>query len=271
MSNISRNSPPVFLNMDETGSLAGQMVTRRVILDKKQSQQVFVATTDYLQSGMNSVLLHALSITLGQVINQGSCWVDMESHGRCPTVPLDVSSTLGWFTAIYPVYLDCCETFDLAHLLNFMKTMEDIKPYHTAFGILKYLRRAVPRTQVKNNHAIKFNFLGHFSSSHDSVTYVHQENTYDISSQCESPYLLEIEASVYDHALTLDFKFNAAVFSPANLTSIVKRYQQALLNISECLIQSQLKLQHVLTPTPTARMMLKQEVKGAYIEQFLFN
>lgn len=246
------------------------MSCRKVVLSQEQSSLIFKATSDCLKSGINPVLLYNLSTALAQSVGSGWVWVDMESHGRCPRVSLDVSSTLGWFTSIYPVYLNCDRKFSLVSLLSLVADMENMRPYHATFGVLKYIKKKVPITQTKNNHPIKFNFLGHFSSPHKDVEFIAHDHAQDISPHAESPYALEVEMYVYDQRLCMNFKWNKHVFSLATIQALMDHYQQSLINSCQYLHDTNLGIEHVLTPTPITHRMLDQSIKGAYIEQFLF-
>src|SRR6185436_4297384 len=62
---------------------------------------------------INDVLLTALARTLMPWTKQSGCLIDLEGHGRVevPGAP-DVSRTVGWFTTVYPVYLELPDTDD---------------------------------------------------------------------------------------------------------------------------------------------------------------
>ncbi|MEU5442924.1 amino acid adenylation domain-containing protein [Streptomyces griseofuscus] len=103
--------------------------------------------------------------------------VDVEGHGRDSLpAPADLSSTVGWFTSLYPMLLDAGEVdwsdvwaggADLGRSLKWIK--EQVREYSekgSGFGRLRYLRpdteaelAALPAPQIG------FNYLGRFDVS----------------------------------------------------------------------------------------------------------
>ncbi|MBJ6999676.1 amino acid adenylation domain-containing protein [Streptomyces sp. CRPSP2-6A1] len=103
--------------------------------------------------------------------------VDVEGHGRDSLpAPADLSSTVGWFTSLYPMLLDAGEVdwsdvwaggADLGRSLKWIK--EQVREYSekgSGFGRLRYLR---PETEAElaalPAPQIGFNYLGRFDVS----------------------------------------------------------------------------------------------------------
>jgi non-ribosomal peptide synthase protein (TIGR01720 family)/FkbM family methyltransferase len=122
------------------------------------------------QTQINDVLLTALIYAFRRWTGNGSLLVDLEGHGREQIAEgIDLSRTVGWFAAIFPVLLDVGTTGDLRDALTRVKDQLRLVPNKgIGYGILRYLRadpevkeklRALPQSEVR------FNYLGQFDQS----------------------------------------------------------------------------------------------------------
>ena len=266
-----------YLQQDQEWSLQGpllnnarekHMLSRRYTLSGKLTKTLNLCGCNKIKESMNALLLYPLAVALGQYLNEGRIWVDVESHGRCQSLELDVSGTIGWFTSIYPVLLSCTKQINLADFLELSLHLVNIKPFNTRFGILKYKEQKVPVNQQRDCHSIKFNYLGEYFDN-ESIEYVPNYEKKDSSSQCESPYPLEIEAYIYQKLLHFEFKFNPSLISQDAVDNLIKSYRTNLLETCNVLNQLSGNVAQVIYPPPSMAIMLNQAVAGAYVEQFL--
>ncbi|MFF7188690.1 condensation domain-containing protein, partial [Streptomyces sp. NPDC008222] len=103
--------------------------------------------------------------------------LDVEGHGRDSLrVPADLSSTVGWFTSLYPMLLDAGEVdwpdiwasgADLGRAFKWIKEqVREFSEKGSGFGLLRYLN---PETETKlaalPKPQIAFNYLGRFDVS----------------------------------------------------------------------------------------------------------
>ncbi|MQT12557.1 type I polyketide synthase [Segnochrobactrum spirostomi] len=88
----------------------------------------------------------------------GPVLLDLESHGREPLDPtIDLSRTIGWFTARYPLATPDLALDDVEGWLKALK--EDVRavPHHgLGYGLLRYARGA----PLSARPTVSFNFLG---------------------------------------------------------------------------------------------------------------
>lgn len=71
---------------------------------------------------INDILLTALGLTIKEWSGHNRVIIMLEGHGREEIIEgLDVSRTVGWFTAIYPVHLDLTKSEDLSYTLKLTK------------------------------------------------------------------------------------------------------------------------------------------------------
>ena len=265
---LSQNGSQYLENEFESTTREVHIKKYHVRIEKDKTEDFIMASSKKLKNGSNTLLLHALSKTLYEMFHIKTIWIDMESHGRENIDGLNLSQTIGWFTSIYPVYLDYENNEELIGILNLHANLGHIKPFMTKFGISKYIRKETNENQRKNNHSVKFNFLGNFKEQLDSYDFIFQSQSFDISKNCESPYAIEIEAAIIQDQLNINLKIDPKT-SHRDTTQFAERYKNNIVNITEIMLKEK-SISAVFYPIPSSRNMLSHQVKGAYVEQFLF-
>src|SRR5262249_6225420 len=92
--------------------------------------------------------------------------VDVEGHGRKGLFDdLDLSRTVGWFTAIFPMTLDAGDTDPLRLLGSIKAQVRQVPRAGIGFGLLRYLSgdaELATRLGAVPRPAVSFNYLGQF-------------------------------------------------------------------------------------------------------------
>ena len=80
----------------------------RVDIDRDTTDHLLRAVPSHYRTGVNDGLLSALALALRTWSGSQRMLVSLESHGRDEDVlpGADLSRTVGWFTAVYPVRID---------------------------------------------------------------------------------------------------------------------------------------------------------------------
>ena len=121
---------------------------------------------------INDLLLSALIRAYGTWSGQRRILLHMESHGREHISDrLDVSHTIGWFTALYPLLLDLGKAVDIGEQIKTIKEQFHAIPHNgLSFGVLRYLSADKSRREVLkplDRMQIIFNYLGQFEGGED--------------------------------------------------------------------------------------------------------
>lgn len=246
-----------------------QIKKHHVRIKKDKTEDFIKASSKKLMNGSNTLLLHALSKTLYEMFHIKNIWIDMESHGRENIDGLNLTQAIGWFTSIYPVYLDYENNEDLKCILDLHANLSNIKPFINKFGVTKYIRNDTNENHRKNNHSVKFNFLGKFKEQSESYDFIFQRHSFDISNNCESPYAIEIEVVIIQDQLNINLKMDPKKLSEKNIAQLSEQYKENIIHTAEVILKGK-SISAVFNPIPSSRNMLSHQVKGAYIEQFLF-
>ena len=125
---------------------------------------------------IRDVIISALVWTLattGRERQDDVCLL-LEAHGReVAVVPgFDLSRTVGWFTAVFPVRFDLSSASSAEHAIEIVLNAMRAVPYNgIGYGLLKYPPRGTSRMSNRHASAVSFNYLGraHESDSTETV------------------------------------------------------------------------------------------------------
>ncbi|MEB3021827.1 type I polyketide synthase [[Mycobacterium] crassicus] len=96
-----------------------------------------------LRLPINEILLAALGRAVASAVGEGTLAVDMGGAGRSVLKPdVDLRRTVGWFTTVYPVALDCSpqsRTSARQLLDEVHETLAGVPHYGIGYGLLRYL------------------------------------------------------------------------------------------------------------------------------------
>ena len=184
-----------------------------------------------------AALLVALGQSFSRWSDERSLVIDLERHGREAVLDqVDLSSTVGWFTSIFPFKVEVEES-EGAALRKVQKQLEGIPRNGLGYGILRYLAddeeitarlKAMPRPEVS------FNYMGQLDQavSADSLFVAARGRSGAPQDPRETrPYLLDVTASVAGGRLRVSFEYSHNLFSRARIEQLAGFYLEALKSI----------------------------------------
>ena len=97
------------------------------------------------------ILLTALGLTIKNWIGENNILINLEGHGREAIIEnIDISRTIGWFTAFYPIVLDMKSSEDIIYLIKSIKeSLRKIPNKGIGYGILKYCTHMESKNHLK--------------------------------------------------------------------------------------------------------------------------
>ncbi|MFC7262354.1 amino acid adenylation domain-containing protein [Streptomyces lutosisoli] len=213
--------------------------TVTVELDAELTRSALVTLPGAFNCGPDAVLLTALTTAAVRHRGTGSALlVHIEGHGREPlSAPVDVSSTVGWFTTQYPVRLDIGDVADGRAGEALKRVKEQLRAVPSGglgWGVLRYLSpEAGPALAALPAPDVRFNYLGRFSGG-----------------DAAGGRLLDIgpDALPLDHALEVDvlahevagelrleasFSYAAGVFTEDGIRDLARRWSEALTELAD--------------------------------------
>lgn len=196
------------------------------------------------QTQINDVLLTALLRTGVAWTGQSSLLITLESHGREELfADVDISRTVGWFTAMFPVLLKLEYADDLQTSLQAVKEqLRQIPDHGISYGLLRYLSddaAIVEQLRELPHPQLRFNYLGQFDQVlRDGVL---ERRAIEPIGPCRSPlghrtHTLVVEGLVNEGCLTFTWTYSANLHKETTVTQLAERYIAELRQlITQCL------------------------------------
>lgn len=205
---------------------AGDRIEAYFTVDKLNTEKLLKCSG----SSINTLFITALSRMISSFFNKKSIYLDLESHGRSESFGLDITRSVGWFTAIYPVSIDLEGCFNIEEDMTRVKeSLEDTPNHGIGYGILKYedgdSYKRYPCSEVL------FNYLGQLDNDLDGefFTFDPESSGASVSSELNSPYKLTFNGMVQNGELKVIV--DSSVFTLSELNNILTVFKNELLNV----------------------------------------
>jgi amino acid adenylation domain-containing protein/non-ribosomal peptide synthase protein (TIGR01720 family) len=218
--------------------------TVTVALGEEETRQLLQEVPKAYTTQINDILLAALVMAAGQWTGRRSLLIDLEGHGREEVFEdVDVSRTVGWFTALYPVRLEL-ETDNWETLKRVKEHLRAIPQRGLGYGLLKYLHddpKMRARLQQGSEAEVSFNYLGQFdqSISGASLFRLASESSGEVySPHATRSYLLEINGMVVRGQLQLEWSYSEQLHQRETIKRLAEAFMAALRSLMQhCLTQ----------------------------------
>ncbi|GAA1985295.1 amino acid adenylation domain-containing protein [Catenulispora subtropica] len=235
--------------LDPARDVAATVETVRVTVPPEVTRAALDVVPALFRGGADDVLLAALALAVARWRGrpEASTLIRLEGHGRQEqAVPgADLSGTLGWFTAMYPVRLDLGDV-DLADAFaggpSAGRAVKAVKEQLRAvpdngigYGLLRYLNPETASALAgRPEPQIGFNYLGRASAADvpPGLGWAPDTRHQDLlaAPDADMPVLsaLEINAVAVGEELTAYFGFPTGVLGRDEVTELAELWVQAL-------------------------------------------
>ncbi|MCY8926608.1 condensation domain-containing protein, partial [Bacillus atrophaeus] len=180
---------------------------------------------------INDLLLSALGLTMEEWTKQQKIGINLEGHGREDIIPnVNISRTVGWFTAQYPVVLDMPGERDLSAVIKTVKEgLRRVPDKGIGYGILRYLSESKQKKGFTPD--ISFNYLGQFDS--EVKTEFFEPSSYDmgrqVSEESEALYALSFSGMVRNNRFVISCSYNEKEYDRSTVEGLMERFKDHLL------------------------------------------
>ncbi|MGG3806588.1 amino acid adenylation domain-containing protein [Metabacillus fastidiosus] len=216
--------------------------TLRISLDEENTAKLLGETNKAYNTQINDLLLTALLVTVRALTGENKLKVLMEGHGREEIIEnIDVSRTIGWFTSMYPVYLDLDEEREISMSIKMVKEILRKIPHNgIGYGILKHLSEDDGLSQGEAA-PILFNYLGeidkHVTNEEFSSSWLSTGES--IGERSARDASIEMDSIVLEGKLIISTTFNYKEYSEATIEDFNHRYKESLeMIINHCVNKS---------------------------------
>jgi len=206
------------------------VATRRTIsiaLTPSETRAVLQDLPAKHRTQINEVLLAAIARTFTAWMGSPSFLIDLEGHGREQVIEgVDLTRTVGWFTAIFPVLLETGKSTTPLEVLRAVKEQLRAVPNRgIGYGLLRYLSGRSNRLSSLPQAEVRFNYLGQQDrslSSSQLFLSAHDSGADAQSLRDERGYLLNIIASVSDGQLRFNWTYSENVHASKTIERLAE-------------------------------------------------
>ncbi|PZD92998.1 hypothetical protein DNH61_25420 [Paenibacillus sambharensis] len=209
---------------------------------EEQTEQLLKQVHRTYNTEINDVLLTALALALRQWSGRQKALIHLEGHGRERLdKAYNISRTIGWFTAQYPVVLEASRPGDMGYMLKSVKdSLRRIPNHGIGYGVLEYITPQEQRQglQFGLRPEISFNYLGQSDQALDTGAFTLSKlgSGTNISPNARKLYAMEWTGMVADGRLRMTVSYSRSEYEDAaiaELTGLYKEQLQAI--ISHCM------------------------------------
>lgn len=190
---------------------------------------------------INEILLAALFLAYQRWSCRSVLRIDLEGHGREALENLDISDTVGWFTAIYPLVLEV----ESEHVADVLKAVKEqcrrVPRKGVGFSILKELIRDEQIRSLEQEQrlgGIIFNYLGQFDTrqySQGGFSIATESTGRERSELQEQRAVLVVNGWVTHQKLSFEFSARTDHVEIEAITHLHELFEQSLhLVMNDC-------------------------------------
>jgi non-ribosomal peptide synthase protein (TIGR01720 family) len=169
------------------------------------------------------LLLTALARALDRWHGRDTTLIALESHGREEIAPgLDVTRTVGWFTAVFPFALHAPRERDLGYQVKWIKeSVRRVPRKGAGYGLLASLDPG-PLEAPPRRPEIAVNYLGVFGHAPAGRFRLTTEPAGEaVSARAHRPFAIELAGAVVDGALELAAVYDGARFGETTMARLM--------------------------------------------------
>ena len=192
---------------------AGSAERVEVRLERETTEALLREVPRAWRTGIDDALLSVLARVLCRHTGGSAVRVDLESHGREESfADLDLSRTIGWLTAIYPVVLEPGSGDSETALKRIKEQLREVPGGGLGHGLLRYRGDLESRTALAElpQAQVSYNYLGQLDQAlaRDSAFSAAPEFAGATQSpEVERPYALEVLAQVVGGCLEVSWVY----------------------------------------------------------------
>ena len=222
----------------------GSIATYSCALSADETESLLQDVSKAYNTQVNDVVLTAVVQAFRLWTGSQVLRLDMEGHGRSEVIGgADVSRTVGWFTAMYPVVLEAKDTDDPAALIKFTKErLRQVPSGGIGYGLMRYLGNdeKVKSDLCASPYAeVSYNYIGHLDQVVPGSSFfcMAQESFGPLNHPTQTrPHLLSVHAMIAEGCFRTDWLYSEKVHKRDTIECVANQFVAALRElITHCL------------------------------------
>lgn len=205
---------------------------------------------------INDILLAALLKTCHDLTQKNSLLINLESHGRhSPDIPLNPQNAVGWFTALFPIFLQSNAQDWQSLVLSVKSRLAEVANRTLNYGILRYLS-SDPQIrhdlQEATQPTLCFNYWGQFEPT-EQKKFVWNEISLLSGPDNLRPHLLTLDCVMQNKIFIMHWSYSRMCYHEKTILTLAKTYQNNLNALIEhCLSFGEKTIEETLVPALTS-------------------
>jgi amino acid adenylation domain-containing protein/non-ribosomal peptide synthase protein (TIGR01720 family) len=221
--------------------------TVSVSLSKEETRALLHDVSPAHGAQVNELLLAALARACLRWTAESRLLLDVDGHGREDVVEgVDLSRTVGWFSVLFPLLLECEPGGDMETVLGTIKVkLRSVPNRGIGYGLLRYVScRADISSAWKTapQAEICFTYLGQFDQALNSAslfTLAEESPGCFRSERGLRSHLLDVVGSVVEGRLLVDWIYSENLHSRATIELLAHEFIENLMALSYSLPAAQ--------------------------------
>jgi non-ribosomal peptide synthase protein (TIGR01720 family) len=204
-------------------------------LSAEETESLLRDVPEAYRTQINDVLLTAFAQVLGGWTGTPGARVDIEGHGREEIFEdADLTRTVGWFTAVFPVVIDLPENAGPGEALKSVKEQLRALPGRgLGYGMLRYLGAGeiAERLRAAPQSGVMFNYLGQRDQAlpaESPFRWARESSGPSRSPRARRRYLLDVNATIAEGRLHVRWIYSENRHEKATIEDLSRRYIEAL-------------------------------------------
>ena len=204
-------------------------------LSAEETESLLRDVPEAYRTQINDVLLTALAQVLGGWTGTPGARVDLEGHGREEIFEdADLTRTVGWFTAVFPVVIDLPENAGPGEALKSVKEQLRALPGRgLGYGMLRYLGddEVAAKLRAAPEAGVMFNYLGQRDQALPEASpfrWARESSGPSRSPRARRRYLLDVNATIAEGRLHVRWIYSENRHEKATIERLARRYTEAL-------------------------------------------
>ena len=207
-----KNIEPVFTDFPENldSNIEKETSYVDVSLNEVETSKLLGDVQKAYNTQINEILFSAMLLAQNRWTGQRNICFYAEGHGRESLFnDVDLSRTVGWFTTLFPVYLELPNSFSIGEIIKSVKEQNRQIPLNgLGYDLMRYLAKKENTPIVEPQ--ICFNYLGQMDQaleSNNSFSPSAENKGLERSEKSKRNYLIDINASVFGSKLQVNFAY----------------------------------------------------------------
>jgi non-ribosomal peptide synthase protein (TIGR01720 family) len=187
-------------------------------LDEEETRKLLKESREAYTTEINDLLLSALGMAIKEVKGQDKITVRLEGHGREKLhKPIKVDRTVGWFTSMYPVILECFEEVEES-IIQTKEMLRKVPNHGIGYGLLS--------GRIEESD-ISFSYLGEIEEGKEARKSYRTGRSVSEKNQLLGGIVMN--GIIQDKQLMFSLTYERSKYSEKEMSELIKVYKERLL------------------------------------------